>query len=294
MSLAPSASGSLGGSPPPTQPVWSQPAPNAVAAQGRWRASRIGEKLTTNAATGTGSFTVPIATSPGRAGFELALQLDYDSGAGNGPFGLGGSCRRRRSRARPTRGCRATPTPIAPTSSCCPVQKIWSRFASPMALERGSTWSIAASFACSASDRASRACSRASSAGRITRPVTHTGARSARDNLLSVYGQTAQARNRRSGARRARVLVAAGETRDDRANVVCYRYKAEDAAGVDPGVASEANRFVRQTGTVSRRFATTAQRYLKRIQYGNRIPVARDQAAPANDTDWLFEAWRLR
>src|SRR5882724_9737749 len=49
----------------------------------------IGEKFSTNAATGTGSLTVPIATSPGRAGFELALQLGYDSGGGNGPFGLG-------------------------------------------------------------------------------------------------------------------------------------------------------------------------------------------------------------
>jgi hypothetical protein len=30
-----------------------------------------------------------IATSPGRSGFGLQLSLSYDSGAGNGPFGLG-------------------------------------------------------------------------------------------------------------------------------------------------------------------------------------------------------------
>jgi hypothetical protein len=33
--------------------------------------------------------TVPIAVSPGRSGFGPQLSLSYDSGAGNGPFGLG-------------------------------------------------------------------------------------------------------------------------------------------------------------------------------------------------------------
>jgi hypothetical protein len=49
----------------------------------------IGEKFSANPVTGTGSTTVPIATSPGRSGFGPQLTLSYDSGAGNGPFGLG-------------------------------------------------------------------------------------------------------------------------------------------------------------------------------------------------------------
>src|SRR6267378_3082056 len=49
----------------------------------------IGEKFAANPVTGTGSMTVPIATSPGRSGFGPQLALTYDSGAGNGPFGLG-------------------------------------------------------------------------------------------------------------------------------------------------------------------------------------------------------------
>jgi hypothetical protein len=32
---------------------------------------------------------VPIATSPGRGGFRPELELRYDSGSGNGPFGTG-------------------------------------------------------------------------------------------------------------------------------------------------------------------------------------------------------------
>src|ERR1700676_3991569 len=49
----------------------------------------IGEKFTANPVTGTGSLSVPIATSPGRSGFGPQLSLSYDSGAGNGPFGIG-------------------------------------------------------------------------------------------------------------------------------------------------------------------------------------------------------------
>ena len=33
--------------------------------------------------------SVPIATSPGRSGFGPQLNLTYDSGSGNGPFGFG-------------------------------------------------------------------------------------------------------------------------------------------------------------------------------------------------------------
>src|SRR5512145_635966 len=51
----------------------------------------IGEKFAANPVTGTGSMSVPIATSPGRSGFGPQLSLSYDSGSGNGPFGLGWS-----------------------------------------------------------------------------------------------------------------------------------------------------------------------------------------------------------
>ena len=49
----------------------------------------IGEKFAANPVTGTGSMTVPIATSPGRSGFGPQLSLTYDSRSGNGPFGFG-------------------------------------------------------------------------------------------------------------------------------------------------------------------------------------------------------------
>jgi len=41
----------------------------------------IGEKFAANPVTGTGSFTIPVATSPGRLGFGPQLNLSYDSGS---------------------------------------------------------------------------------------------------------------------------------------------------------------------------------------------------------------------
>src|SRR5690242_181129 len=49
----------------------------------------IGEKFSANPITGTGSLSVPIAVSPGRSGFGPQLSLTYDSGSGNGVFGVG-------------------------------------------------------------------------------------------------------------------------------------------------------------------------------------------------------------
>ena len=51
----------------------------------------IDEKLLVNQATGTASLTVGVFTSRARQGFGPKLALSYDSGAGNGPFGLGWS-----------------------------------------------------------------------------------------------------------------------------------------------------------------------------------------------------------
>ncbi|MDR2914856.1 MAG: hypothetical protein LBV74_08515, partial [Tannerella sp.] len=49
----------------------------------------IGEKFQANPVTGTASFTVPITISAGRGEFTPQLALSYDSGSGNSVFGLG-------------------------------------------------------------------------------------------------------------------------------------------------------------------------------------------------------------
>src|SRR5881628_573731 len=49
----------------------------------------VGEKFAANPVSGTGSLSIPVPTSPGRSGFTPQLTLSYDSGSGNGPFGVG-------------------------------------------------------------------------------------------------------------------------------------------------------------------------------------------------------------
>ena len=62
-----------GGPPPP---------PSVSLPTGGGAIRDIGEKFTVNPATGTASLAIPVATSPGRAGFGPSLSLTYDSGAG--------------------------------------------------------------------------------------------------------------------------------------------------------------------------------------------------------------------
>ena len=51
--------------------------------------SGLGEKFSPDLFTGTGNFSVPIAVSPGRNGFQPDLSLSYSTGNGNGVFGMG-------------------------------------------------------------------------------------------------------------------------------------------------------------------------------------------------------------
>jgi len=64
-------------------------APTITLPKGGGAIHGMGEKFAANPVTGTGSMSIPISTSPGRSGFGPQLSLSYDSGAGNGSFGLG-------------------------------------------------------------------------------------------------------------------------------------------------------------------------------------------------------------
>jgi Salmonella virulence plasmid 65kDa B protein/Insecticide toxin TcdB middle/C-terminal region/Insecticide toxin TcdB middle/N-terminal region len=64
-------------------------APTVTVPKGGGAVRGIGEKFTTNPATGTAGLSIPLPMSPGRSGFTPALALSYDSGAGQGLFGLG-------------------------------------------------------------------------------------------------------------------------------------------------------------------------------------------------------------
>jgi len=65
--------------------------PSIATPKGGGALSGIDEKFNVNAFTGTAGFTLPLPVSPGRGGVQPSLNLSYDSGSGNGLFGLGWS-----------------------------------------------------------------------------------------------------------------------------------------------------------------------------------------------------------
>jgi len=64
-------------------------APQITLPKGGGAIRGIDEKFTANPVTGTGAVSIALALSAGRAGFGPQLALKYDSGSGNGPFGMG-------------------------------------------------------------------------------------------------------------------------------------------------------------------------------------------------------------
>lgn len=234
----------------------------------------IGEKFSSNVVTGTGSFSVPIFTSPSRAQFQPSLSLSYDSGSGNGPFGLGWglsvpAINRRTDKGLPRyRDADESDTYlISGAEDLVPVLRPdGSRFeddaASPGYRVHRYRPRLEGSFT-----RIERWTDRAT-AEVHWRSVT-------RDNVTNVYGRTAASRvaDPFDPARVFTWLLC--ESYDDKGNAIVYEYAAENDDNVDGAQVCERNR------------ECAAGRYLKHIRYGNRVSrlLQPDLAA----AEWMFE-----
>ena len=237
----------------------------------------IGEKFAANPVTGTGSMTVPIATSPGPlrlrpAAFALlrlrrrqrAVRLRLEPLAS------------RPSPARPTRACPGTGTPRSRTSSSSPAPKTWCRCCQEgrrRQLGPRTTWHAHrgrhVTTASAATARASRGCSPASSAGPTSPIADDVHWRSiSKDNITTFYGKDREQPHRRSGRSQPHLQLA--DLREPRRQGQCRRLRVQ-AGGrrrrrSDPGPRAQPRR--------PRRPRRTANRYLKRIRYGNRVAAA--------------------
>ncbi|WP_406193202.1 hypothetical protein OH807_02330 [Kitasatospora sp. NBC_01560] len=249
---------------PPAGPASALPTVSLPTGGGAVRG--IGEKFATDAVTGTGSFAVPLDLTAGRGGFGPSLTLAYDSGAGNGPFGLGWSLSlpgvtRRTDKGLP-RYDDANDSDVFVLSAaedlvpCGPPRRTGTHEV------RRYRPRIEAAFA------------RIERWTRTDDPAdVHWRSLSA-DNVLTLYGAAPHARITDPGDPRRIFGWLISQTRDDRGNAVHYDYLPDD----DPRGA--------------------AQRYLKRIRYGNATPLlTADGARPrfvtpeaVRDTHWLFEA----
>jgi len=254
----------------------------------------IGEKFAANPVTGTGSITVPVATSPGRSGFGPQLSLTYDSGSGNGPFGFGWSLSVPSITRKTDKGLpqyndadESDVFILSGAEDLVPVRK-------PDGTRHDDDATAAGYTIRRYRPRIEGLFARIERWTRRSDGDVHWRSIS-KDNILTLYGKDADSRiaDPRDPVRIFTWLIC--ETRDDKGNVVLYDYKREDGAGVDLTRACERNRG---DGADARR---NANRYLKGIRYGNRRPLLNITgqrprfltdlpAEQVQNAGWMFEA----
>ena len=213
----------------------------------------IGEKFSANAATGTASLGVPIATSPGRGGFDLGLGLHYDSGAGNGPFGVGWqlsvpSITRKTDKGLPRYlddGDESDVFILSGAEDLVPVH----------GARKTASRARGALSACALPPARRERRSPGSSAGRTRETGNVHWRTTTGDNVTSFFGRSKRRGSSTPSIRGSLFSWLLEETRDDRGNVVRYTYKAEDGTGVDRGAA--ASRAASSTGSSARRPSAT-------------------------------------
>ncbi len=248
----------------------------------------IGEKFAANAVTGTGSITVPIAMSPGRSG-SPQLSLRYDSGAGNGPFGLGWSLDLPSIARRTDKGLpryldeqESDVFVLAGAEDLVPKLDVTTRKrAEPDRRRLAGTWYHVRSYQ-----------PRVEGVFALIERWTEEGTPAScfwrtvsRDNLTTWFGRSDESRIADPADPRRIFQWLVCQTNDDKGNVAIYRYRKEDSRGIAPGQACETNRTPTQR---------SANRYLKRIQYGNPPPgylPTLDPTAPEVPlpSTWMFE-----
>jgi RHS repeat-associated protein len=263
----------------------SPPEPTLALPKGGAALRGIGEKFAANPVNGTGSMSVPLATSPGRSGFGPQLSLSYDSGAGNSPFGFGWSLglpsvARKTDQGLP-RYHDATDSDVFLLSGAedlVPVPGLDDTATDPGHTIRRYRPRVEGLFA------------RIERWTRDSDGDVHWRSFS-RDNVLTLYGRDLNSRIADLGDARRIFTWLICESRDDRGNAVLYEYKPDDGAGVDLTRTHERNRG----GPTDPRRA--ANRYLKRIRYGNRAPLLDPggerprllSAAQLQNAGWMFE-----
>jgi RHS repeat-associated protein len=253
-------------------------APTVSLPKGGGAIKGIGEKFTANPVTGTGSMSVPLATSPGRSGFGPQLTLSYDSGSGNGPFGFGWGL--------------ALPAITRKTDQGLPQYRdgeesdvyilSGAEDLVPVLRPDGTRFEDATTFPGYVihryRPRVEGGFARIERWTEVATGEIHWRSLT-RDNVTTWYGKDANSRIANSAdpaPKPSRIfswLIC--ESDDDKGNAIVYRYAAEDDRNVDRGQANERNRV------------RTANRYLKRVEYGNR--VSRLIQPDLTQAPWMFE-----
>lgn len=223
----------------------------------------IDEQFATNRANGTATLQIPLPISQGRSGSTPSAGLVYDSGAGNGEFGMGWrltvpAIARRTDRGIPRYrdGEEFDTFVLSGLDDLVP-------FAGAGAASRPETLNGIAYRVRRYRPRIEGDQSRIERWERRPDGDTHWRLTTP-NNVTSIYGASAAARLA-DPADPGRVFTWRLErTYDDRGNCVEYQYKAEDLVGVDTASVAEQHRLSGR--------ALVANTYLKRVRYGNATP----------------------
>ncbi|WP_408182136.1 SpvB/TcaC N-terminal domain-containing protein [Paraburkholderia dipogonis] len=271
--------------------------------------------------------SVPIATSPGRSGFEPQLSLSYDSATGNGPFGFGWSLSLPSITRKTDKGLPqyfdAVDSDVFILSGAedlVPVYRqdpdgTWVAARQGFQRDADGFWVRNTSGRLVIQEdeldgyrvrryrpRIEGLFARIERWSKIGSPGDVHWRSISKDNILTLYGYDANSRiaDPLDASHIFSWLIC--ESRDDKGNGIRYLYKNEDGAyQLRPGQADpfiEVHQLNRGAANDARR---TAQRYLQRVLYGNVKPLLSGQGQRPRylsdlpnspmDTgvDWLFE-----
>jgi RHS repeat-associated protein len=246
-------------------------APSVSLPKGGGSIRGIDEKYGTAPATGTASLQIPIPATPGRGEILPGLSLEYDSGAGNGIFGLGWSAplpmvSRRTDRSVPRYDDAADTYLFSGVELVAALDESGGPGTKPAPVTRPDDGHTVTRY-------------RPRVEGAFTRIERWSNDQSgevhwrtiSRTNVTSILGRSAECRVADPDDPHRVHTWLIEERRDEFGNVVAFEYAREDLTGVDGPPASELGRVGR----------LQAHRHPKRIRYGNRV-----MDTPG---DWMFE-----
>lgn len=237
-----------------------QAAPKVEVPKGGGAVRGIGEKFQANAATGSASATVPLAVLPGRNGFTPALSLSYDSGAGNGVFGLGwslpvGSIQRKTDKGLPHYRDDEDTFVLSGSEDLVPVGSARS------ATEGSASYDVQRY-----QPRVESGYARIERWTDTTTRVSHWRTWTPQ-NVRRLYGDVSSARLTHPSVSRWVFAWYLTEERDELGNVVVYEYDGHARDGAFDSVAEDRR--------------TPSHVYLKRVKWGN--------VAPGDATAFFYE-----
>lgn len=243
-----------------------------------------------NPANGTMSLSLPIQLSPTRAGgLSPDINLSYDSGSGNGPFGIGwnvalASVQRRTKDGVPAYVDNLDAFGMGGTDIVPALET------DEKTLVKEDVGSYEVTTYRPRVD---------SGAMRIEKWMRHRDIYDVHwrvisaENVTSIYGLDDESRIMSKSAGKRQVAIwLISRSFDGKGNAMEYIYKPEDGAGLSQGHANGLMPIWERNRTQESR---CHQKYIKRILYGNRTPCrdldswkATDEAWPKTE-DWMFE-----